>query len=99
MENAIDAIIRRRNPNHDLIRRIILHDIFPNPLVDQGNMEVPQFDLNDMEEKYAKLYFRFNKEDIPRLQRALQIPDNIRTRSGYISTGMSFAVLQLQICI
>jgi len=88
MEQIID-IIRRRNPeeiNHDVIRGIILHDIFPDP-IDVDAVVRPIFNLNDYEAKEAKLNFRFAKQDIPRLAAALRIPNQIRTASGHLAFG------------
>lgn len=89
MEEIIDIIIRRRGPegvNHDVLRGMILHDIFPDP-VDGDAVVRPIFNLDDYEAKEAKLNFRFAKQDIPRLVAALRIPDQIRTRSGHLATG------------
>lgn len=93
MEQMIDNIIRRRDPggiNHNVIRGIILHDIFPI----EGDVVVrPIFNLNNYEAKEAELNFRFAKQDIRRLVAALRIPNEIRTRSGTIlgvTLGTSF---------
>lgn len=84
-------MIRRRDPeeiNHDVLRGIILHDIFPDPI--DGDIVVrPIFNLDDYEAKEAKLNFRFAKQDIPRLTAALRIPDQIRTASGHLAAGRS----------
>ena len=79
MEDVLNYIIRRnRGPNgidHNLIRRVILNDIFPYQI------EIPirdPFDLDNIEDKYIKLFFRFDRNDIRRLARALRIPEVIR---------------------
>lgn len=87
MEELFDNIIRRRDRNgvkRDIIRGIIVNDIFAN-VVNERN--VPQFNLDDFEDVHVKLYFRFTRQDIPRLARAPRIPEQIRTRSGYVATG------------
>lgn len=90
MEVVLENVIVRRDPNrldNNLIRRIILGDIFEMPVFEV--VEIPDFDLNDIEDKFVKPFFRFQREDILRLARALRIPNNIRTRSGHcVSTGV-----------
>lgn len=93
MENALDNLIGRgREPNddidHNLVRGIILNDILANQIENIVENPVLRFDLNNIEDKYVKLLFRFNREDIPRLAQALGIPDQIRTRSRHSAAGV-----------
>lgn len=46
------------------------------------------FSLNDLSEAECKLYFRFEKNDIPRLARALGVPDEFTTDSGHKTSGL-----------
>ncbi|XP_050515978.1 uncharacterized protein LOC126890879 [Diabrotica virgifera virgifera] len=92
MEDALDNVIRRgrgRNGiDHNLVRGIILNDIFVNPVVNPIQDPVLQFDLDNMEDKYVKLNFRFQREDLIRLAVALGIPEQIKTRSRHSSGGL-----------
>ena len=49
----------------------------------------PEFDLKNFNEDECLTEFRFKKADIPRLARALQIPDVIRCYQGTIATGLN----------
>ena len=49
----------------------------------------PEFDLQNFNEDECLPEFRFKKADIPRLLRALQIPDDIRCYQGTIATGLN----------
>ena len=100
MDNVIENIIRRRNPDgqidHDLIRGAILHDIFHPAFV---ALPRPVFNLIEMDAKEAELNFRFQKEDILRLARALRIPNVFRTRSGHVANGKQIhQEFELHIC-
>lgn len=46
-----------------------------------------RFNLDDITDEDCWLNFRCLKQDIPRLALALNLPDNIRTPAGYITTG------------
>lgn len=84
MEDNLDIALRRDEINHDLVRGIILRDIFEeldNPEI------VPGFNLESFEQNEAKLNFRFLKEDIARLVLALRIPEPITTRSGHTASS------------
>ena len=48
-----------------------------------------EFDLQNFNEGECLTEFRFKKADIPRLARALQIPDVIRCYQGTIATGLN----------
>nr|CAI5855962.1 unnamed protein product [Callosobruchus analis] len=77
--------------DHNLIRRAILQDIFESFEDDEPEQENIQqqtlqaFNLEGMDLRDAKMNFRFNKEDIPRLCEALRIPARIVTSSGYVA--------------
>ena len=49
----------------------------------------PEFDLQNFNEDECLTEFRFKKADIPRLARALQIPDVIGCYQGKIWDGIS----------
>ena len=49
----------------------------------------PEFDLQNFNEGECLTEFRFKKADIPRLARALQIPDVIRCYQGTIASGLN----------
>ena len=49
----------------------------------------PEFDFQNFNENECLPEFRFKKADIPRLARALQIPDVIRCYQGTIATGLN----------
>ena len=49
----------------------------------------PEFDVQNFNEDECLTEFRFKKADIPRLARALQIPDFIRCYQGTIATGLN----------
>ena len=49
----------------------------------------PELDLQNFNEEQCLTEFRFKKADIPRLARALQIPDVIRCYQGTIATGLN----------
>ena len=49
----------------------------------------PKVDLQNFNEDESLTEFRFKKVDIPRLARALQIPDVIRCYQGTIATGLN----------
>ena len=48
----------------------------------------PAFDLQNFNEDECLTEFRFKKADVPRLARALQIPDVIRCYQGTICDGI-----------
>ena len=48
-----------------------------------------EFDLQNFNEGECLTEFRFKKADIPRLARALQIPDVIGCYQGTIATGLN----------
>ena len=52
----------------------------------------PEFDLQNFNEDECLTEFRFKKADIPRLARALQIPDVIRCYQGTICDGIEHLV-------
>ena len=52
----------------------------------------PEFDLQNLNEDKCLPEFRFNKADIPRLSRALQIPDVIGCYQGTICDGIEHLV-------
>ena len=52
----------------------------------------PEFDLQNFNEDECLPEFRFKKADIPRLARALQIPDVIRCYQGTICDGIQHLV-------
>lgn len=88
LEENIENAIQRRNIDggidHNLIRGLILRDIF-NPVREAE--PVPIFNLEEMDAQEVEMNFRFVKEDILRLVRLLRIPEVIRTRSGHLATG------------
>nr|CAI5869203.1 unnamed protein product [Callosobruchus analis] len=98
MNEMLETIIQRRNRDgmidHNLIRRAILQDIFESSEDDEPEQENIQqqtlqaFNLEGMDLRDAKMNFRFNKEDIPRLCEALRIPARIVTSSGYAANGV-----------
>ena len=49
----------------------------------------PEVDLQNFNEDECLTEFRFKKADIPRLARALQIPDVIRCYQGTIATELN----------
>jgi hypothetical protein len=55
-----------------------------------------RFDLDSFSEAECKLYFRFEKEDIPRLYHALMLPEKIISKSGTVATGLEGLCLTLQ---
>ena len=52
----------------------------------------PEFDFQNFNEDECLTEFRFKKADIPRLARALQIPDVIRCYQGTICDGIEHLV-------
>ena len=52
----------------------------------------PEFDLQNFNEDECLTEFRFKKADIPRLARALQIPDVIGCYQGTICDGIEHLV-------
>ena len=52
----------------------------------------PEFDLQNFNEDECLTEFRFKKADIPRLARALQIPDVIGCYQGKICDGIKHLV-------
>nr|CAI5843836.1 unnamed protein product [Callosobruchus analis] len=107
MNEMLETIIQRRNRDgmidHNLIRRAILQDIFESSEDDEPEQENIQqqtlqaFNLEGMDLRDAKMNFRFNKEDIPRLCEALRIPARIVTSSGYAANGKLLYVMYVLI--
>ncbi|XP_050513787.1 uncharacterized protein LOC126889496 [Diabrotica virgifera virgifera] len=91
MEQNIENVLQRRRHgdpiDHNLIRGIILHNIF-DPIIPLAVAQRPHFVLETVDEKDAEQNFRFKKRDIPLLARFLRIPNRIRTKSGHIATGI-----------
>ncbi|KAJ8950905.1 hypothetical protein NQ314_007762 [Rhamnusium bicolor] len=95
MENILQNVFQHRNPDgidHNVIRGIILHDIFDidNPQEENARDNIllrPVFNLENIDDRDVKLNFRFDRDDIPRLCLALRIPELITTQSGYQATG------------
>ena len=52
----------------------------------------PEFNLQNFNEDECLTEFRFKKADVPRLARALQIPDVIRCYQGTICDGIEHLV-------
>ncbi|KAJ8930729.1 hypothetical protein NQ314_016435 [Rhamnusium bicolor] len=101
MESILQNVIQRRNPDgidHNVIRGIILHDIFDidNPQEENARDNIllrPVFSLEDIDDRDVKLNFRFNRDDIPRLCQALRISELITTQSGYQATVLTYITL------
>ncbi|XP_050516391.1 uncharacterized protein LOC126891253 [Diabrotica virgifera virgifera] len=97
MEQNIENVLQRRRHgdpiDHNLIRGIILHDIF-DPIIPVAVAPRPHFVLETVDEKDAEQNFRFKTRDIPLLARSLRIPNRIRTKSGHIATDAFYGQLQ-----
>lgn len=95
MEEIIEFVIQRGEVegeiNMNLIRNLILQDVFGGPeqpaAVGDRVVRRPPFDLEEWSEADCKTHFRFDKGDIPRLVAALRIPQFIQTQAGFTATG------------
>ncbi len=54
-----------------------------------------RFDLDDLSDMQVWYYMRFERADLPRLQHALRIPDEVRTSLGTVSSGLEALCLVL----
>lgn len=72
----------------DFITEYLLYLIFASSTPRRlRSLEFGYFDLEDISTADCRSYFRFEKNDIVRLARGLQIPDEIRTENRCIVSG------------
>ncbi|XP_050515881.1 uncharacterized protein LOC126892544 [Diabrotica virgifera virgifera] len=86
MEDILEQAILLE-ANDDDIEYVILNHIL-NDGNDNNVQNVPVFNFDTLEAEQAKKYFRFEKQDIPRLVQLLGIPDIIVTETGHTCTGL-----------
>lgn len=84
MENNLElAVLAGGHPA--VIEHIILDNIIGDN--DPQHLDVPPFDLNEMDEMEVKQQFRFSRADIFRLKELLRIQDEIRIESRHVVQG------------
>lgn len=83
MENNLElAILAGGHP------AVVEHVILDNIIGDNDqHLDVPPFDLNEMDEMEVKQQFRFRRADIFRLKELLRIQDVIRIESRHVVQG------------
>lgn len=88
MENILEVIIIGGG-NDDDIEDAILFEILNAGENAIGNraLRYGRFDLDELLPAEVKLHFRFHRDDIIRLVRALHIPDEIITESRHNVSG------------
>lgn len=91
MEELLDVAILGGLNNEDL-GDVVIHHILNHGAVGVGLRQqiYGRFNLNRITEEDCWVNFRCQKEDIPRLALALQLPNEIITPAGYITTGRIF---------
>ena len=71
---------------------LLLYNSYSSENLYLPNHLYPEFNLQNFNEDECLTEFRFKKADIPRLARALQIPDVIRCYQGTICDGIEHLV-------
>ncbi|XP_050516041.1 uncharacterized protein LOC114329942 [Diabrotica virgifera virgifera] len=85
MEEILEqAMLLEANDND--IEYLILNLVLNDDNVQNQNVH-PVFNFDTLEPEQAKQYFRFEKQDIPRLVQLLGIPDIIVTETGHTCTA------------
>ena len=67
---------------------LLLYELFPSKNPNFPYEEYSRFNLDNMSEAECKAEFRFNKNDLPVLAEALQIPPSFKLNQGSIVDGM-----------
>ena len=75
---------------------LLLYEMFMSKNPNFPYHEYSRFDLDNMSEPECKAEFKFNKNDLPVLAEALQIPPSFKLNQGSIVDGMEGLCMLLQ---